>query len=55
MANLIVQRIILDDTALNYICATAGRIFAMSNVLSNTIQGLAKEPSNRLLEHIMHC
>ena len=55
VATFIVQKILLDDTGLNYICATAERFFAVSNVLSNMIQGLAKEPSTRLLKHIIRC
>ena len=42
VATFIVQKILLDDTGLNYICATAERFFAVSNVLSNMIQGLTK-------------
>ena len=49
------QKILLDDTGLNYICATAERFFAVSNVLSNMIQGITKEPSTRLLKHIIRC
>lgn len=55
VATFIVQKILLDDTGLNYICATAERFFAVSNVLSNMIQGLTKEPSTRLLKHIIRC
>ena len=55
VATFIVQKILLDDTGLNYICATAERFFAVSNVLSNMVQGLTKEPSTRLLKHIIRC
>merc|ERR1719329_743444 len=55
VSTFIVQKILLDDTGLNYICATAERFFAVSNVLSNMIQGLTKEPSTRLLKHIIRC
>ena len=44
------------DTGLDaFLSVPAERFFAVSNVLSNMIQGLAKEPSTRLLKHIIRC
>jgi len=55
VATFIVQKILLDDMGLQYICATAERFFAVSNVLSSMVGGLAKDPSVRLLKHIIRC
>mmetsp|Transcript_27798 Transcript_27798/g.54342 ORF Transcript_27798/g.54342 Transcript_27798/m.54342 type:complete len:281 (-) Transcript_27798:21-863(-) len=55
VATFIVQKILLDDMGLQYVCATAERFFAVSNVLNNMVAGLAKEPSVRLLKHMIRC
>jgi len=55
VATFIVQKILLDDMGLNYICATAERFFAVSSVLSNMVQTLIQMPSARLLKHIVRC
>lgn len=94
VATFIVQKILLDDMGLQYVCTTAEvpclpaetlvekfvvfschlpppsvpacerilthhppkqRFFAVSNVLSSMVVGLAKEPSVRLLKHIIRC
>ncbi|MEW5318757.1 MAG: hypothetical protein WDW38_009951 [Sanguina aurantia] len=58
VATFIVQKILLDDVGLNYICATAERFFAVGHVLGNMVvnQAQAQEmPSQRLLKHIIRC
>ncbi|KAJ9512796.1 hypothetical protein QJQ45_028989 [Haematococcus lacustris] len=58
VATFIVQKILLDDVGLAYICATAERFFAVGAVLGNmvTAQVTAQEqPSQRLLKHIIRC
>jgi CCR4-NOT transcription complex subunit 9 len=50
-----VQKILLDDVGLNYICATAERFFAVGTVLATMVQLLAEQPSVRLLKHIIRC
>ncbi|KAJ7544786.1 hypothetical protein O6H91_09G093200 [Diphasiastrum complanatum] len=55
VATFIVQKILLDDVGLGYICATAERFFAVSAVLGNMVQMLAEQPSVRLLKHIIRC
>jgi len=55
VATFIVQKILLDDMGLQYVCATAERFFAVSNVLSSMVVSLTKEPSLRLLKHIIRC
>lgn len=55
MATFIVQKILLDDVGLRYICATAERFFAVGSVLANMVVSLAEQPSTRLLKHIIRC
>jgi hypothetical protein len=47
VATFIVQKILLDEMGLNYICATAERFYAVSNVLSNMVAALVDNPSVR--------
>ena len=55
VATFIVQKILLDDQGLSYVCATAPRFYAVSSVLSNMVQQLVGQPSQRLLKHIIRC
>ncbi len=55
VATFIVQKILLDDTGLQYICATAERFYAVSSVLSSMVSKLREAPSIRLLKHIVRC
>lgn len=55
VATFIVQKILLDDTGLNYICHTPERFYAVSNVLNKMVAMLAEVPSVRLLKHIIRC
>eukprot|EP00638_Chattonella_subsalsa_P010097 CAMPEP_0117761406 /NCGR_PEP_ID=MMETSP0947-20121206/17264_1 /TAXON_ID=44440 /ORGANISM="Chattonella subsalsa, Strain CCMP2191" /LENGTH=144 /DNA_ID=CAMNT_0005582397 /DNA_START=572 /DNA_END=1006 /DNA_ORIENTATION=+ len=55
VATFIVQKILLDEMGLNYICATAERFYAVSTVLSNMVSVLTENPSVRLLKHIVRC
>ncbi|XP_057809845.1 uncharacterized protein LOC131024356 [Salvia miltiorrhiza] len=55
VATFIVQKILLDDMGLDYICTTAERFFAVSRVLTNMVIALAEQPSSRLLKHIIRC
>ncbi|TKV90983.1 hypothetical protein SEVIR_9G064700v4 [Setaria viridis] len=55
VATFIVQKIILDDAGLKYICATRERFFALANVLAQMLEGLVEQPSPRLLKHIIRC
>lgn len=49
------QKILLDDVGLDYICTTAERFYAVSRVLENMVGTLAEQPSSRLLKHIIRC
>lgn len=55
VATFIVQKILLDDVGLAYICATAERFFAVGQVLATMVSSLAEQPSVRLLKHIIRC
>jgi CCR4-NOT transcription complex subunit 9 len=55
VATFIVQKILLDEIGLSYVCATAERFYAVSTVLNNMIECLVEAPSVRLLKHIVRC
>ena len=55
VATFIVQKILLDDAGLNYVCATAERFYAVSTVLNNMVLLLQAHPSVRLLKHVVRC
>mmetsp|Transcript_1686 Transcript_1686/g.2310 ORF Transcript_1686/g.2310 Transcript_1686/m.2310 type:complete len:399 (-) Transcript_1686:226-1422(-) len=55
VATFIVQKILLDEVGLSYVCATAERFYAVSTVLNNMVALLALNPSVRLLKHIVRC
>lgn len=55
VATFIVQKILLDDAGLTYICATAERFYAVSSVLGSMVNKLMESPSARLLKHIVRC
>ncbi|KAL7533820.1 hypothetical protein ACHAXR_009718 [Thalassiosira sp. AJA248-18] len=55
VATFIVQKILLDDVGLGYVCATAERFYAVSTVLNNMVGMLVHSPSVRLLKHIVRC
>jgi len=50
-----VQKILLDDQGLLYVCATADRFFAVSLVLASMVRAMQESPSQRLLKHIIRC
>lgn len=55
VATFIVQKLLLDDMGLTYICATAERFFAVSSVLAKMVTTLQQTPSIRLLKHVIRC
>ncbi|KAL4285469.1 hypothetical protein GQ457_16G006190 [Hibiscus cannabinus] len=55
VATFIVQKILLDDVGLDYICTTAERFFAVGQVLANMVAEIAEQPSSRLLKRIIRC
>eukprot|EP00927_Polykrikos_kofoidii_P079433 TRINITY_DN76216_c0_g1_i1.p1 TRINITY_DN76216_c0_g1~~TRINITY_DN76216_c0_g1_i1.p1 ORF type:complete len:309 (+),score=33.10 TRINITY_DN76216_c0_g1_i1:131-1057(+) len=55
VATFIVQKLLLDDMGLTYVCQTAERFYAVSSVLSKMVTTLQTNPSNRLLKHVIRC
>ncbi|KAJ3292342.1 Cell differentiation protein rcd1 [Borealophlyctis nickersoniae] len=55
VAIFIVQKILLDDMGLNYICQTYERFYAVGTVLSNMVTQLVEQQSIRLLKHVIRC
>ena len=55
MATFIIQKILLDENGLTYLCMTAERFFAVSTVLNNMVESQLLKPSTRLLKHIIKC
>ncbi|KAJ1565515.1 hypothetical protein HK405_012184, partial [Cladochytrium tenue] len=55
VAIFIVQKILLDDMGLNYICQTYERFYAVGTVLSNMVAQLVEQQSVRLLKHVIRC
>lgn len=57
VAIFIVQKILMDDTGLAYVCQTYERFFAVSAVLANMVTQLVDLPpsSSRLLKHVVRC
>lgn len=57
VATVIVQKLLLDDMGLTYMCATGERYNAVSLVLSKMTSQLGEQcpPSTRLLKHVIRC
>jgi CCR4-NOT transcription complex subunit 9 len=55
VAIFIVQKILLDDAGLNYICQTYERFFAVTTVLSSMTMQLVEQKSLRLVKHVIRC
>ena len=55
VAIFIVQKILLDDLGLQYICQTYERFYAVGTVLSNMVTTLAETQETRLLKHVVRC
>ncbi|CAD6188328.1 unnamed protein product [Caenorhabditis auriculariae] len=55
VATFILQKILLDDTGLAYICQTYERFSHVAMILGKMVLKLAREPSSRLLKHVIRC
>lgn len=56
VATFILQKILVDNAGLEYICATYERFCNVAIVLEKMVVNLAsKEPSARLLKHVVRC
>lgn len=55
VATFILQKILLDELGLDYICQTYERFAHVATILGKMVMHLAKEPSQRLLKHVVRC
>lgn len=55
VATFILQKILLDETGLNYICQTYDRFSHVAMILAKMVIALSKEQSARLLKHVIRC
>ena len=57
VATFIIQKILLDDSGLHYVCATSERFYMLTTVLASMISSKQQiEPSSvRLLKHVARC
>lgn len=59
VATFILQKILLDETGLSYICRTFERFHHVATILGNMVASLAREPNDskspRLLKHVIRC
>ncbi|KAL0908905.1 hypothetical protein M5K25_023418 [Dendrobium thyrsiflorum] len=55
VSTFILQKIILDEVGLHYICATPDRFYCVTQVLGTMVESLVEQPSIRLLRHIIRC
>ena len=55
VATFILQKILVDETGLGYICQTYDRFSHVAMILGKMVISLSKEPSARLLKHVIRC
>ncbi|PFX16997.1 CCR4-NOT transcription complex subunit 9-like [Stylophora pistillata] len=55
VATFILQKILLDETGLSYICQTYERFSHVAMILGKMVLALAKDQSARLLKHVVRC
>lgn len=55
VATFILQKILLDETGLGYICQTYDRFSHVAMILGKMVISLSKEQSARLLKHVIRC
>ena len=55
VAIFIVQKILLDDLGLIYVCQTYERFYAVGTVLNTMVTQLLEAESIRILKHVVRC
>lgn len=55
VATFIIQKILMDEEGLKYLCMKPERYLAVSNVLNFMVESQLAKPSQRLLKHIIKC
>merc|ERR1719293_227084 len=55
VATFILRKILIDESGLYYICQTYDRFSHVAMILGKMVIQLSKEPSQRLLKHVVRC
>ena len=55
VAIFIVQKILLDDMGLNFVCQTYERFLAVVSVFNTMVAQLVEHQALRLLKHVIRC
>jgi len=55
VATFIVQKLLLDEQGLIFVCHTPERFYAVATVLAKMVEVLVAAPSIRLLKHVVRC
>jgi len=55
VAIFIIQKILLDDMGLQFVCQTYERFYAIASVLTIMVDQLVEQHSMRLLKHVVRC
>ncbi|PHT69584.1 Cell differentiation protein RCD1 -like protein [Capsicum annuum] len=55
VATFILQKILLDDAGLDYICTRAVKFFDVAQALGNMVGELVEQHSSRLMKYIIRC
>uniref|UniRef100_A0A0D9VF55 Cell differentiation protein rcd1 n=1 Tax=Leersia perrieri TaxID=77586 RepID=A0A0D9VF55_9ORYZ len=55
VATFVIEKIVMDEAGLGYICATVDEFFSVVTALGSMVTSLDDKPSPRLLKHIIHC
>lgn len=55
VATFIMEKILLNETGLSYICHTYDRFSHVAMILGKMIISLAKDPCEKLLKHVIRC
>lgn len=55
VATFIVQKLLLDEAGLCFVCQTPERFYAVAKVLAKMVDVLVEFPSIRLLRHVVRC
>ncbi|XP_016563847.1 CCR4-NOT transcription complex subunit 9-like [Capsicum annuum] len=55
VTTFILQKILLDDAGLDYICTRGVKFFYVAQALGNMVGELVEQPSARLLKYIIRC
>ncbi|XP_022180529.1 CCR4-NOT transcription complex subunit 9 [Myzus persicae] len=55
LSTFILQKILMDDNGLSYICQTYDRFSHVALILGKMVLALEREPSTRLLRHVVGC